>query len=216
MRKDHTEIVVVLDRSGSMMATANDTIGGFNKFLKEQKEAPGSCSFTLHQFDNVFETPIKADCICEVKPLTDKTYFPRGSTALLDAMGRAIQDLGAKLAALPEDQRAEKVVVVVITDGEENASREFNRDKVFAMIKEQREKYKWEFVFLAANQDAIKVGTGYGFGAGSTMTYAQNSVGTDNLYVSASSNVSKFRSGVKSAVTFEDEDIKKQQAAGVK
>ena len=155
MRPDLTEIAFVLDRSGSMNPIAGDAIGGFNTFLAAQQALPGEARLTLVLFDHEYLVPHTSAAMSAVTPLDAATYVPRGMTALLDAVGRTIDDLGARLAALPEEERPAKVIVAILTDGQENASRDYTFAKVSAMIKHQQEKYSWEFIFLAANQDAI-------------------------------------------------------------
>jgi hypothetical protein len=155
VQSDLTEIAYVLDRSGSMESLATDAIGGFNSFLQSQKQAPGRANFTLVLFDHEYQVVHKSVDIQQVPNLDEHTYVPRGSTALLDAVGRTIDDLGARLARLPEDKRPGKVIVAIFTDGLENASRVFTTERLAESIKHQQEKYSWEFLFLAANQDAI-------------------------------------------------------------
>ena len=155
MRSDLTEIAFVLDRSGSMNPIAGDAIGGFNTFLAAQQAHPGAARLTLVLFDHEYLVPHRGVEIGVVPPLDAATYVPRGMTALLDAVGRTIDDLGERLAAMPEEERPGKVIVAILTDGQENASRDYTFAKVSAMIKHQQEKYSWEFIFLAANQDAI-------------------------------------------------------------
>lgn len=215
MKQGHTEITIVLDRSGSMSSVADDTIGGFNRFLADQRSAPGTASITLHQFDDQFETPIKAQDVRTAPDLTSKTFIPRGNTALLDAIGRAIVDTGSRMQSAGNDC-AEKVVFVIITDGHENASHEYNHDKVFEMISHQRDKYKWEFVFLGANQDAIKAATNLGMAGANAMTYAANSAGTQSAFLSTSSNLRSMRSGQSKCMAYSDADREAQAAAGVK
>jgi Mg-chelatase subunit ChlD len=144
--KDATHIAVLLDRSGSMGSVKDETISGFNYFLKEQKAAGDNASFTLVQFDSE-----STDVVHEAKPLgtvpdlNEDTYQPRGSTPLLDALGQTINSTGRTLAAIPETNRPDKVVFVVITDGEENASHQFTKKQVKEMIDHQTEKYNWQF-----------------------------------------------------------------------
>lgn len=215
MKTNHTDITIVLDRSGSMAAVADDTIGGFNRFLSDQRNTTGSATITLHQFDDKFETPIAAQNIKTAPELTSKTFVPRGMTALLDAIGRAITDTGTRLSALPENERAEKVVVVIITDGQENASREYNSAKVFEMISHQKDKYNWEFVFLGANQDAINTAVNLGMNARSSMTYASNSIGTKSAFAATSANLSAFRCSISGSMAYSDKDREEQKKAGV-
>jgi hypothetical protein len=155
MRPDLTEIAFVLDRSGSMNPIADDAIGGFNTFLTEQQALTGQARLTLVLFDHEYMVTHNNVDIRAVPPLDAKTYTPRGMTALLDAVGRTIDDIGTRLAATPEAERPAKVIVAILTDGQENASRDYTFARVADKIKHQQEKYSWEFLFLAANQDAI-------------------------------------------------------------
>ncbi len=216
MKQNHTDITIVLDRSGSMQSVASDTIGGFNTFLAAQRKAPGTASITLHQFDHEFETPIKAQDVQYAPELNAVTFVPRGNTALLDAIGRAVVDTASRMEAASPDQRAEKVVVVIITDGHENASREYTKAKVLEMISHQREKYSWEFVFLGANQDAIGTGSGLGISAANSMTYAANSVGTTKAFESTGLNLTAMRSGGAASMAYSAKDRSEQLKAGVK
>jgi uncharacterized protein YegL len=205
MKNNHTDITVVLDRSGSMTNVVNDTIGGFNKFIEEQKKAPGTANITLHQFDNEFETVINNQNIQLAAPLTDKTFIPRGMTALLDAIGNAINLTGKRLSELKENERAEHVIFVIITDGEENSSKEFTKEKIFEMIGHQRDKYSWMFMFLGAGQDAIQVAQTYNIPRKDALTY--NSHKISSVFQSVSQKSSLFRCGVD--VDFTDEDREK-------
>lgn len=215
MKTNHTDITIVLDRSGSMASVVDDTIGGFNRFLDDQRKAPGTAVITLHQFDDQFETPMKAQDVKSAPQLTARTFVPRGMTALLDAIGRAIGDTGARLQSLDENERAAKVVFVIITDGHENASHEYNHARVFEMIEHQRSRYNWEFVFIGANQDAIKVASKLGMPIGNAINYAANAVGTQAVFGSASSNLVRLRSGNVKSMAFTDEDREKQKKAGL-
>jgi uncharacterized protein YegL len=193
-KENFTSISVVLDRSGSMHGLTADTIGGFNSFLAEQKKAPGEAVLTLATFADYYT--LIHDClpIQEVPELTPATYQPSGSTALLDAIARTINATGTKLSAMKEEDRPSQVLLVIMTDGEENASTDFKHKQVMEMIKHQQETYSWTVVYLGANQDAIKVGTSYGISAGNTMSYAATSVGVASSYKGISSNTSSFRS----------------------
>lgn len=214
MRKNHSEIVLVLDRSGSMENIATDTIGGYNTFLKKQQEAPGTATFTLYQFDDRFETAVDAKDIQSVPMLNKDTFVPRGATALLDAIGRAIMLTGRRLENTPEDARAEKVVIVILTDGLENASRESTKEKVFEMIEHQRSKYSWEFVFLGANQDAIATAAGIGIAGANTITYMANSIGTRGVFNSTADNLCSYRAGNTTSAAYSKSDRDIQTAAG--
>jgi hypothetical protein len=213
MKKDCTDITIVLDRSGSMQAIKDDTIGGFNSFLKAQQDVPGEATLTLAQFDHEYEVVYQGVNLKDARPLDSSTFVPRGVTALLDAIGRTIIDTGARLAAMPEVERPEKVVFVILTDGHENSSKEFRIERINEMITHQREAYKWEFVFLGANQDAIATASQMGIGANAALTFAANSQGTSRLYHSLSQNVANYRTGQSRGVAFSDEDREAQSKA---
>ena len=152
MRTDLTDITMVIDRSGSMQSIRTDAEGGINSFIEQQKQEPGETLLTLVQFDTEYEFVHSG---VPVKQIPAFTLVPRGSTALLDAVGRAINETGARLAATAESQRPALVVFVIVTDGAENSSREFTRDQIRTLVEHQQSAYKWQFTFLAANQDAL-------------------------------------------------------------
>lgn len=154
MKKDLTEIVIVLDESGSMSSCKSDTIGGFNEFLSTQKKIKGEANVTLVKFSDYYKVVNDGTALEHVSPLNESNYTPSYSTALLDAVGRTINSVGNRLESLSEDQRPEKVIFAVITDGYENASKEFKREKIFEMVTHQKTKYNWEFLFLGADIDA--------------------------------------------------------------
>jgi hypothetical protein len=214
MRNDYTDITIVLDQSGSMHGVAGDTIGGLNRFVKEQKEVPGRATLTLHLFNDRYVTRVRALDLKLVARLAEYDYVPGGNTALLDAIGRAIGETGKRLSEMPAGERPGKVVFVIITDGYENASREYTRERVFEMITHQREKYSWQFVFLGANQDAIQSGAGLGVSAAASMTYAANNVGTHCLWSSTADTLTKYRTGVTASVQYSDADRISQVKAG--
>lgn len=197
-----------------MASVATDTIGGFNRFVSDQKKVPGMATLSLYQFDTVYERVIGPVSIQDVPDLTKDTFVPRGMTALLDAMGRAINDAGQRFSEMPEADRPSKVVMVVITDGLENSSKEFNEIGVNELITRQRDKYKWEFVFLGANQDAISTAASYGIGAANSMTYAANAGGVKGMTASLGRNMSNFRTGKVESMAFTDQDRKEQEDAG--
>jgi uncharacterized protein YegL len=186
-----TDIIVVLDRSGSMASIRDDMQKGFDSFIKDQRKIEGECVLTLTQFDNEYEVVYQCLQLNEVPPLK---LEPRGSTALLDAIGRTITSTGERLVAMPENERPDSVIFVVITDGEENSSHEFKAETIKGMVEHQRDTYNWNFMFLGANQDAIMTGARYGFMAGQTMTYSYNAAGTSNVYRSMSDVISSSRS----------------------
>lgn len=212
MKADLADITVVLDRSGSMLSVQADTIGGFNAFIEAQRKVPGECNASLVQFDDQYEVVYTSKPVKDAPALTADTFVPRGMTALLDAIGRTINETGKRLAAIPEADRPGKVIFVILTDGGENSSKEFTRKQVFEMITHQKTNYKWDFVFLGANQDAISTGADLGIARGSSMTYASNAVGTQYAFASASNYAARSRT-VGSA-SFSDEDREKQKQAG--
>lgn len=218
MKTGFTDITFVLDRSGSMKDVRKDTIGGFNAYIEAQRKVPGECVVSLVQFDDVYEPLYAAKPIQEAPLLSQETFVPRGFTAIFDAIARTIIETGKRLAAMSENQRPEKVIFVILTDGKENASQEFrDREKVFEMVGHQRDVYHWDFVFIGANQDAIKVGAGLNIGAGSTMTYAANSMGTQDAFTSVSNYTAHTRSSAGHAAgasAFTAEDRNKQTKAG--
>jgi hypothetical protein len=165
----YTDITMVLDRSGSMQSIKDDTIGGFDAFISEQRRVPGRCTVSMVQFDNVYEEVYTGRDLADVPSLT---LVPRGSTAMLDAIGRAVNATGARLAAMPENARPGTVIVGIMTDGLENASREFTYAMVKAMIEQQEHVYGWTFMYMGANQDAIEVGASLGVARDRSLTYA--------------------------------------------
>ncbi len=186
-----TLIAVLLDRSGSMESVKSDTEGGFNAFVDAQRAEPGEALVTLAQFDTEYEVVYSNRPIADVPRLA---LQPRGGTALYDALGRLITDVGAELAALPEDDRPGTVIVVVLTDGHENSSREWTHAAVTAAIKRQENDYAWDFIFLGANMDAVAVGTSLGFAADRSMTWDTANGGAVHAMASTTSYVSRRRS----------------------
>lgn len=162
MKQGLTELVFILDKSGSMSGLESDTIGGFNAMLEKQKGVEGECRITTVLFDNAYELLHDRIDIEAVRPITEKDYFVGGSTALLDAIGRTIHKIGRAQKHTAEDHRAEKVLFVIITDGQENSSREFSVERIRQMVEHQKSCYGWEFIFLGANIDAIETAGRFG------------------------------------------------------
>lgn len=212
--RDAIDITFIIDRSGSMAGIKNDVIGGFNSFIQEQLKTEGEVAVSFVQFDDQYEQVFTERPIKEVSSLTSETFVPRGTTALLDAIGRTIVSTGNRLSSMAESRRPDKVVMVIITDGEENASREFAPATIHQMIYEQRNKYNWQFVFIGADQDCFTVAKRYGISSGMTMNFAKNSVGTHAAFTSVSGHLKSYRAGTKSDMSFEDSDYKAQEAAG--
>lgn len=217
MKSGLTKIVFVIDRSGSMQSVASDMIGGFNKFIKTQKENKvGECQVTFNQFDDIFENVYKNVLVENVEELTNKTYQPRNWTALYDAVCRTVDEVGEELAALPEDQRPEKVLIVILTDGLENASQKFNIKDVQNKIKTQTETYKWEFVYIGANQDSWAVGASLGITGSNTINYVSSGkntkVSNDALWDTLGAKAVSYRSCLSAKMSFTEEEQKVQDS----
>lgn len=193
MEKGLTELVFILDRSGSMSGLESDTIGGFNSMLEKQRKEAGECNITTVLFDNAYELLHDRIDIRAVSPMTDKEYYVRGSTALLDAIGLTINKLVSVQKNTAEDYRAEKVLFVIITDGYENASREFTSEKVKAMIEREKNQYGWEFIFLGANIDAVETARHFGISADRAVDYVPDGEGTALNFQAMSETVACFR-----------------------
>ena len=193
MKKRSTELVFILDKSGSMAGLEKDTVGGFNAMLEKQRAVDGECRITTVLFDNRFELLHDRIDIRAVGPMTEKEYRVGGSTALLDALGRTIEKLVAVQRNTAEAYRAEKVLFVIITDGEENASRLFSADRVRAMIDCERERYGWEFIFLGANIDAVETAGRFGIAPERAVDYVADSDGTRLNFQAMSDTVASFR-----------------------
>jgi Mg-chelatase subunit ChlD len=189
--KDCTEIVCLIDKSGSMEPLRKDAIGGFNKFLEEQQAHPSEANLTLVLFDTEYTSwptrPIK-----QHERLTPSNYVPGGWTALLDALGKAINELGARLSTMPEADRPNKVIFVIITDGQENSSKEFSKEQIKQMVTHQQEKYRWRFLYLGANVDAFAEAGGIGIIRAAN--FAATHQGVAASYSIASNAVGNYRS----------------------
>jgi hypothetical protein len=187
-----TEIVFLIDRSGSMAGLESDTIGGFNAFIENQTRLEGKVIVTAVLFDDKYEilwNGIDADKV----ELSGKEYYVRGCTALLDAVGKTILDVGLRLSKTSESKRPGKVIFVITTDGMENASREFTYEKVRKLIKHQQEKYGWEFIFLGANIDAAKEAGNIGIFEENAYNFEASKDGVSNMYSRACEAVSEKR-----------------------
>ena len=193
MQDNLTDIVCVIDRSGSMDAMRSDAIGGFNSFLKAQQQLPGDARLTVVLFNHEYHLHDDGIPLQEAKPLGETTYIPTGTTALLDAVGRTIDNVGVRLAATPEPERPGKVMVAILTDGLENASTDYSRDRVFEMIKHQREKYSWEFLFLAANQDAIATAGSLAIPRQAAATFQATGEGMQRAFMDINTRVTASR-----------------------
>ena len=193
MKTNDTELVFILDRSGSMGGLESDTIGGFNSMLAKQQAEPGECRITTVLFDNQYDVLHDRIDVNTVSPITAREYFVRGNTALLDAIGRTINKIRSVQTNTSEEYRAEKVLFVITTDGLENASREFTYEMIKAMIERQKAESGWEFIFLGANIDAAAVGNRFGVSGSRAQNFHNDSEGIALNYCVVSEAVASFR-----------------------
>ena len=213
MKKNLTELVFILDRSGSMAGLEKDTIGGFNAMIDKQRREEGEALISTVLFDNISEVIHDRVTLANIPLLTEKEYYVRGCTALLDAVGGAIHHIGNVHKYAREEDRPEKTLFVITTDGMENASRRYSYEKVREMITRQKEKHGWEFLFLGANIDAAREAARFGIGADYAANYHADHQGTEVIYEAVSATVSDFRAcrpmsaGWKKRI---DEDFKKR------
>ena len=175
MKKGLTEIVFILDRSGSMSGLEKDTIGGFNTTIEKQKKEEGEAIVSTVLFDNDMEVLHDRVSLEKIAPLTDKEYYARGCTALLDAIGGAIHHIGNVHKYARDEDRPEKTIFVITTDGYENASRKYSSDRVKQMVERQKQKYGWEFIFLGANIDAVETARNFGIDEERAANYVNDS-----------------------------------------
>ncbi|MBR2783505.1 MAG: VWA domain-containing protein [Firmicutes bacterium] len=193
MNKELTEIVFILDRSGSMAGLESDTIGGFNSMLGKQKKAEGQALLSTVLFSNDSQVLYDRVDIDRVEPMTDAQYQVGGCTALLDAIGDAVHHIGNVHKYAREEDRPAKTIFVITTDGYENSSRRYSYDQVQRMVKRQQEKYGWEFLFLGANMDAIAAARSFGIREDRAVRYKCDSVGTSKNFNTVSDALSSFR-----------------------
>lgn len=215
INENYTHISVCLDRSGSMSSMAKDVVGGFNKFVEDQKKEEGKATLSLVQFDDIYE--VVHDFI-DIKDMTGLKLHPRNSTALLDAMGQTLEETRAKVLKMDDDVRPAKVIFVFITDGEENASSKYTRKQIFEMIKDLKspdrgDQINWEFVFIGANQDAIAEGGSYGIRSKASITFDASGAGATAAFSSLSKCISTYRkcSSLGATYEFDDEDYEVQE-----
>ncbi|MBO6163366.1 MAG: VWA domain-containing protein [Eubacterium sp.] len=210
MKKGLTEIVFILDRSGSMSGLESDTIGGYNSMLAKQKKEEGEALISTVLFDDKTEVLHDRKPLKDINPITDKEYFVRGCTALLDAVGGAIHHVGnIHKYARPEDV-PEKTLFIITTDGMENASKQYSYDKVKKMVERQKKKYHWEFIFLGANMDAVEVAGRFGIPQNRAVRYECDKEGTALNYKVMSDMVSYARSAASAELmeeAFEENDV---------
>lgn len=194
MKKGLTEIIFILDRSGSMRGLEADTIGGFNSLIERQKKEDGEAYISTVLFDH--ESKVLHDRVPLefIRPMTEDDYFVRGNTALLDAVGSAIHHIGNVHKYAREEDRPEKTLFVITTDGQENASSHYTYDKVKQMVERQKERFGWEFLFLGANIDAAKEAGRFGIRADRTANYVSDAKGTEVNYKALNKAISRVRS----------------------
>ena len=193
MKKGLTELVFILDRSGSMNGLEKDTIGGFNSLIEKQKKEPGEALVSTILFDDRIEVLHDRVPLDRIEPMTEKDYFVRGCTALMDAFGGAIEHIGKIHKYARDEDRPEMTLFVITTDGLENASKRYKKWEVKRMVERQREKYGWEFLFLGANIDAIETAADFGITKERAVTYAADEVGTELNFDSVCAVVSDMR-----------------------
>lgn len=205
---DKTLMVCILDRSGSMNMVIDDAIGGFNEFLKKQKKLEDDATMSVVLFDDRYE-PVHTDKegnlkfvnLQKVNKMTRDVWTPRGLTRLYDAIGKTINDVDDKIKSLKKSQRPDKIIVAIVTDGWENDSKEFTQDDIQKLIK-QKKKQDWQFVYLAADQDAFAAGTSVGISGGNTFTYTNTSTGNAVMFDSLSMATTKYRNAVRGSANY--------------
>ena len=197
MKKGLTEMVFILDRSGSMGGLESDTIGGFNSLINKQRKEPGEAYVSVVLFDDVSEVIYDRVPLGKVEPMTDRQYYVRGCTALIDAMGGAIRHIGNVHKYAREEDVPEHTIFTITTDGMENASRQYSAPEVRRMIAHEQEKYGWEFLFLAANIDAVETAAHYGIRRDRAVNYRADKRGTSVVYDTVSEAIGSVRSACK-------------------
>jgi uncharacterized protein YegL len=194
MKTGLTEIACILDRSGSMGNIIDEAIGGLNKFLDDQKAEDGDANITIALFDDHYDVIYDNVDIQTIPQITRDMYNPRGMTALYDAIGLTMTSIGKRLAKTAEEDRPEKVMIVILTDGQENSSCEYSASKIADMIKHQEETYSWAFVYLASNVDAMATGSAFGMRSINTLSFTSTTEGTKSAFDNMSLYSKSFRS----------------------
>ena len=210
MKKGLTELVMILDRSGSMSGLEADTIGGFNSMIEKQRKEDGEAYVSAILFDDMSDVIYDREDIRRIEPMTDRQYYVRGCTALLDAVGEAIRHISTVHRYAREEDVPEKTIFVITTDGMENSSRRYDYDEVRRMIEQHKERDKWEFIFLGANIDAAGEAARFGISASRAARYESDQEGTRLNYTVVSDAVSRMRraeSAARMSEVFEDFDV---------
>jgi len=194
MKQDLTEIIAIIDKSGSMHDLTSDTIGNFNNFLAEQRLVPGEAKMALTLFNHIvnFVVPPSTN-IDAIKPLDDKTYHADGNTALYDAIGKTVTAVGESISLTAEEDRPSKIIVLIITDGLENSSQEYDQEQIATMIKHQQDVYNWEFIFMGANIDAPAVAMAMNIPMANSANFAASSEGLATAYNESNSRITRSR-----------------------
>lgn len=200
--RDFTEIVLVLDKSGSMARLQNDVIGSVNQFVGEQANIGDNAALTIYQFNTESEVTCESVPIKKAEGLTKENYIPMGGTALNDCIGRAIDELGERLSRMNESDRPDKIVFAIQTDGEENSSKKFTTAQVKEKIKHQQDVYNWQFLFMGANIDAFAIGGSYGIPTNACLNFAANSAGVQHYNTSNTRAIKDFRTGKVSQCSY--------------
>ena len=211
MKKNAAELVFILDRSGSMAGLENDTIGGFNSMLEKQKKLEGEAVLTTVLFDDKYEILHDRISLNAAEPITDRDYYVRGSTALLDAIGLSILKTEKNCRHTAAEHLPDKVMFIITTDGMENSSTEFTYEKIHKMITDKKEKENWEFIFMGANIDAVRTAQSFGIPASRAVKYRSDKKGTSLNYEVMSELASAFREGEEISDSWKqkiDDDLK--------
>ena len=205
MNKNLSELVFILDRSGSMAGLESDTIGGFNALIEKQKKEEGDAYVSVVLFDSESEVIYDRADLKKIEPMTDRQYFVRGCTALLDAVGGAVKHIGNVHKYAREEDRPGKTLFVITTDGMENASRRYSAEEIRRLVKRQQEEYGWEFLFLGANIDAVGTASRYGIREDRAVRYHSDREGTALNYRVVSEAVCSFRAGAPLGADWKEE-----------
>lgn len=211
MKKDYTDITLVIDRSGSMNSINRDMEGGLKTFIEEQKKVDGKCLLSYYSFDDRFEEHFVAS---DIQSISEIKIEPRGMTALLDAIGKSINNTIERFEKLTKTKKPKHVIFMIITDGQENSSREYTNELVKSLIEKQTKDSNWNFVYLGANQDAFSSGQSMGFSGATSMTYTADRAGITNMIGSTIRNVNSLRYGQVQSMSYNDQDRK--DAASIK
>ena len=215
MKKGLIELVFILDRSGSMRGLEADTVGGFNSLIEKQKQTPGEALVSLVLFDDQFEVVHHRRMIASLEPLTKETYYVRGSTALVDAVGRGIKKIKHVHQQLGKDNIPEKTMFVITTDGQENASKQLNTAELKRLISEQQEKDGWEFLFLGANIDSFSTAMDFGIQQNRAANFEASEEGVKKKFFAVNETISRFRDDdalfMESLKEHLPEDLKKKK-----